>query len=358
MFDRSRGPRRTLRLIALTGVVLVVIVGLVGAGLLVIRQIDPAGRAALSGPDRPRAAVSPANGVFRGTSLADVRAYQKWFGGTVDRIVDFSTRETWADVADPQYMLDEWKGSGLLPVYSVALLPDKVPSETIQRGAAGDYDQYYAQLAQHLIAAGQPNAILRLGWEFNLESSRWSTSDSTAFIAYWRRIVTAMRAVPGQHFQFDWNPNNGHNKYDAVHYYPGDDVVDYIGVDAYDVSYAFRTYPYPASCDAQCRTGRQTRAWNKSVYGGQRGLKFWSAFARRRGKPMSIPEWGLWNRLDGHGGGNDPAYLSRMHGFIADPTNAVAYQAYFEFDGSDGPHRLMTTFTASGDTFRALFARP
>jgi hypothetical protein len=350
-----------LWLIALTGVTLVVVIALVGATLLVIRQIDPAGRSALSGPDRPRPAVTPANGVFVGTSLKDEQAYQAWFGGTgdrrVSRIVDFSTRETWAQVADPQYMLDEWKGSGLTPVYSVALLPDKVPSATIQRGAAGDYDKYYRELAQHLIAAGQPDAALRLGWEFNLQTSRWSTGDSSSFISYWRRIVAAMRAVPGQRFQFDWNPNNGHNKYDAVHYYPGDDVVDYVGVDAYDVSYAFHTYPYPKSCDAGCRTERQTNAWNKSVYGGRRGLKFWSAFARRRGKPMSLPEWGLWTRLDGHGGGDDPAYLSRMHAFIADPANGVAYQAYFEFDGSDGPHRLMTTFTASGDTFRALFAR-
>jgi hypothetical protein len=73
---------------------------------------------------------------------------------------------------------------------------------------------------------------------------------------------------------------------------------------------------------------------------------------------MSFPEWGLWSRADGHGGGDDPEYLRRMHSFIADPQNGVAFQAYFEYNGPDGPHRLMTTFASSGATFRALFAQP
>jgi hypothetical protein len=355
-------PSRRKLWIAVLSVVAVVLVLVLAGTVILIRHLsDPAGDAALKGAGPSRPPVTTANGVFIGTSRADAEAYQDWFGSTgagkIDRIVDFSSRETWAQVANPKEMLAEWKGSGFRPVYSVALLPDRDDSATLQRGAAGEYDKYYRQLAKNLIKADQADAILRLGWEFNLEYSRWGSDDSTSFIAYWRRIVTAMRAVKGQKFQFDWNPNNGDNKYDAVSYYPGDDVVDYIGVDAYDVSWGLHTYPYPGSCDNGCRTSRQTNAWKKSVYGGKRGLKFWSAFARRRGKPMSLPEWGLWDRQDGHGGGNDPAYLRRMHDFIADPQNGVAYQAYFEFDGSDGPHRLMTTFAASGDTFRSLFAR-
>jgi hypothetical protein len=164
-----------------------------------------------------------------------------------------------------------------------------------------------------------------------------------------------MRSVPGTALEFDWNPNNGRNRYDAVPYYPGDDVVDYVGVDAYDASWAWGTYPYPDDCDARCRSGRQRNAWHRSVLGGRRGLEFWSAFARHHGKPMSLPEWGLWSRPDGHGGGENDYYLRRMHAFVSDPRNGVAYQSYFEFDGPDGPHRLMTTFAASGNTFRTLF---
>ena len=71
-----------------------------------------------------------------------------------------------------------------------------------------------------------------------------------------------------------------------------------------------------------------------------------------------LPEWGFWQRTDGHGGGNDPEYLRRMAAFIADPGNRVAYQAYFEYNGDDGPHRLMTTFPQSGDVYRSLLATP
>jgi hypothetical protein len=242
-------------------------------------------------------------------------------------------------------------------VYSVGLLPED-PADTIERGATGEYDDYYRKLAQLLVDNNQGDSIIRLGWEFNLEGSRWATDNAQAFIEYWRHIVAAMREIPGQTFEFDWNPNNGKGKYDAVNYYPGNDVVDYIGIDAYDTSWAFNSYPYPSDCDADCRTKRQTTAWNKSIYGGTHGLKFWSKFARSKGKPMSLPEWGIWERDDQHGGGDDPSYLKRMHDFIKDPSNRVAYHSYFEFDGDDGPHRLMTTYPESGKVFRSLFGKP
>lgn len=303
-----------------------------------------------------RPLVTTQLGVFRGTSPDKVREFGEWLGRDVTYAMDFSLRQTFADIAQPQTQIDIWKGHPYRMVYALAMLPEN-PADTLERGASGEYDKYYADLAHRLVAAGQDDAILRVGWEFNLESSRWSSDDPTAFIAYWRHIVTTMRAEPGEHFQFDWNPNNGDNKYDAVKYYPGSDVVDYIGVDAYDVSWASGAYPYPANCDTACRTSRQKVAWEKSVCGGARGLRFWSNFAKQQGKPMSLPEWGLWQREDQHGGGDDPDYLRRMSAFIAAPANRVAYQSYFEFDGPDGPHRLMTTFPESGELFRSLFAK-
>ena len=160
----------------------------------------------------------------------------------------------------------------------------------------------------------------------------------------------------GQRFGLDWNVNNGDgNPYDAADYYPGDDVVDVVGVDVYDVSGAPGTYPYPSACDDACRQERQTRAWNRHIYGGERGLAYWSRFAAAHGKPLSLPEWGLWDRPDGTGGGDDPMFVRRIHAFVTDPANNVLYQAYFEFDGGDGSHRLMTTFPRSGAVFRELF---
>jgi hypothetical protein len=303
----------------------------------------------------PRARMPTQFGVFRGTDPEKVQAFETWLGRDVDYVVDFSARASWPEISNPHYMLTGWKHSRYRQVYGLAMLPTEDGSATMQRGATGEYDRYFAKLARRLIAAGQSDAILRLGWEFNLTGSRWLTDDPQVFISYGRRVVSAMRAQPGQLFQFDWIPNGGENPYDAADYYPGDDVVDYVGVDAYDTSWRPDTYPYPASCDQPCRLKRQRIVWEKVTYGGRRGLRFWSGFAAQRGKPMSLPEWGLWNRPDGHGGGENAYYLQQMQKFIANPGNDVGYQAYFEMDAPDGQHRLMTTFPNSGTAFRTLF---
>ena len=43
-----------------------------------------------------------------------------------------------------------------------------------------------------------------------------------------------MRSVPGAHFFFDWNVNAGYRNIPLASYYPGDSVVDVIGIDIYD----------------------------------------------------------------------------------------------------------------------------
>jgi hypothetical protein len=341
---------------------LAVVVLLAGSAFVLLRPggsgSSPEQDPLLKGVDIARPPVTTKLAVFRGTEAPEADAFGQWLGRPVDYVVDFSSRKTWAEIAAPTYMLNHWKGTGYRPVYSVGLLPEEDDSASIDQGAAGAYDKYFRTLGRNLVAADQADAILRLGWEFNLDSSRWSTSDPKAFITYWRRVATTLRSVPGQRFEFDWNPNNGNNKYDAAIYYPGDDVVDYVGVDAYDVGYARDTYPYPSPCDSACRLKRQQNAWDKSIYGGPRGLAFWSRFAAHHGKPMSLPEWGLWIREDGHGGGENSYYLTKMHEFITNPANGVAYHSYFEFNGADGPHRLMMNFPEAGTTFRALFGTP
>ena len=342
--------RERLRLAVLAAVVVVLVVAGVAA-VLVFRPSARPQPAAV--PDR-RPQVVTQLGVFRGTDPQQVQAFGDWLGRDVSYVVDFSAQDTWNDIAAPQYLIDAWKGTPYREVYSVPLLPQD-PADSIQRGSTGEYDGYFSQLAGRLVAGGQQNAVIRLGWEFNLPESRWATDNPGEFIGYWRHVVAAMRAVPGQQFAFDWNPNNGDAPIDAANYYPGDDVVDYIGVDAYDVAYTPDTYPYPADCDQPCRAQHQKTAWDTSVFGGARGLNFWSGFAEQHGKPLSLPEWGLWQRADGHGGGDDADYLRRMSAFIADPAHRVAFQAYFEVDAPDGAHRLMTTFAQDGQVFRSLF---
>lgn len=346
--DGGRGRRRPHPLMT----VLAAVVAAAGVTGLALFVGDEGG--VERGGEREAAAASGAKvGVFRGTSLSEVHAFEEWSGRRVDYVVDFSTRETWQDIADPQLLLREWRGTRYRVVHGLAMLPESDPTATMEAGARGEYDHHYAALGRRLVDAGQADAILRLGWEFNLEGSRWTTGDPQVFVTYWRSVIAAMRSAPGQRFEFDWNVNNGTNAYDAQEYYPGDDVVDYVGVDAYDMAWIPDTYPYPADCDPSCRQARQDRAWRDGIYGGARGLGFWAQFAAQHRKPLSLPEWGLWERPDGHGGGENPSFIRRMHAFIA--ANNVAYHAYFEYNAADGPHRLMETFPRSATEYRRLF---
>jgi hypothetical protein len=313
-----------------------------------------------SGAGKPRgigAARAVKLGVFRGTSPSEVKSFGQWLGRKVDYASDFSTRTTWDEIANPTYMLQTWKGSGYRMVYATAMLPTQDDSATMAQGAQGAYDQYYKTLAQNLVAYGQGDSIIRLGWEFNLGPSRWHPDTKANFIAYWQHIVKAMRSVPGTgNLQFDWNPNIGGESYDSRNFYPGNDYVDYIGVDIYDISWADGAYPFPANCDDACKQQRREVAWDDKL-NGTFGLNFYASFARSKGKPLSMPEWGLWDRPDGHGGGDNPYFIQQMYKFIDDPANNVGYQSYFEFNPGDSGNHALTTLTSGGSQFRDLLGQ-
>jgi hypothetical protein len=295
-------------------------------------------------------------GVFRDSAQPGlIDEFERWLGCDVEYVVDFPARNTWQTIAHPGYLVRAWEADPRSIVFSLAMLPTDEEA-TLDAGARGEYDAYFASFGRELVEGGRGDSIIRLAWEFNLRESRWFTPDPGLFQAYWRRIVRVLRGVEGQQFTFLWNP--GRSGVDAVPYYPGDDVVDEIGVDVYDATGSAGTYPYPSDCDAACRVDRQIRAWNEQIYGGDTGLEYYSAFARSRGKPLTLPEWGLWDRPDGFSGGRNLFFIRRMHHFITDPVNDVAWHAYFEYDGDDGAHRLMTTFPEAGELFRALFVVP
>ncbi|TFV61213.1 UNVERIFIED_ORG: hypothetical protein E4P37_19135 [Bacillus sp. AZ43] len=298
--------------------------------------------------------TGPATGVFRGTSEDEIRAYEEWLGSPVAVVVDFSARSNWYEIAEPDYLLEEWRGTDRRLVLSVPMLPTDVAGTTIAAGADGEYDDYFRTLGEKLVDHDLADSILRIGWEFNIASWPWHTEVAGDWTEYFRRIVDQFRDVEGQAFRFDWNVNNGPGPVDAVDFYPGDDYVDFVGVDAYDIAGVEGGYPPPDGCTDACLQDLRVRVWNDLIHGGERGLRFWSDFAKDHDKQMSLPEWGLWDRFDGTGGGDNPYYIEQMAAFIADPDNAVAYQAYFENANDTGTHRLMTDLTDSGARFREL----
>jgi hypothetical protein len=189
-------------------------------------------------------------------------------------------------------------------------------------GASGAYNGYFLSLARTLVAAGEANAYLRLGWEFDGGAYAWSATDPTAeanFAAYFRQIVTAMRSVSGEHFRFVWNPTAAAfaDGYNLALAYPGNSFVNEIGLDDYD-----QTWLAPHT---------STVEWNKTTLPN---LTAAHHFAASRGKPLAICEWGLSVRTDGHGLGDDPLFIDNFVAWMENPVNDVAYESYYNFDAN------------------------
>jgi hypothetical protein len=261
------------------------------------------------------------------------QTFANWRGAAEKIQVDYFNYSNWSDVVDDSWLLGAWQGfqqQGGTVVLSVPLLVDS-PVGTFAQGAAGAYDSNWKRLGQELVSSGDGSDILRLGWEFNQSASfpwRLSATNSAmggaAFIAYWRRVVTILRSTPGSHFKFDWTVLPGAGEAgtpDAAGAYPGDDYVDYVGVDVYDVGWAADGSPIN---DAAAR-------WQQ-IANQNEGLNWWASFAKDHGKQLSIPEWGIETWAGHNGGGDDPYFIEQMYNWMK--ANRPAYESYWDSDAS------------------------
>jgi hypothetical protein len=265
------------------------------------------------------------SGVYVGAGdPAKVTAFEAFRGSPADVVIEFLGDQDWQNIANPEWTVAQWDAFSTTHklVYHVPLVP-KDGSGTLAHGAAGAYDAYFTQLAQLLVRHGQGDVTLRLGAEMNLASQPWTIGTTSAgaasYAAYWRHVVTAMRAVPGAAFRFSWNVNNGLGTQPAENAYPGDAYVDEVAIDSYDWGWAPDGGPMSSAADR----------WTQ-IRAGNRGLDFWAAFAKQHGKQISVPEWGLVSTAtDVHGGGDDPYYISAMHDWLA--AQDLGYEAYFNW---------------------------
>ncbi len=267
--------------------------GGIGAALLVVAL------STVSGCGLPHVGSSALGFFVSSQSPGDVDALAGRLGVEVQGISGYTSQSSWTAIGTYQ------PPSTSLRLYlGVAMSPqNSSPAQTpVNLGV-------YQQLAQNLVNGGQAYAILRIGWEWSTTYFSWGVQNTTPgqYVTAFDDIVTTMRSVPGQHFLFDWCaavgavPTNG--SYAAS--YPGDQYVDYIGTDQYD-------NPDTSWADTLNTVG---------------GLSYTVAFAKAHDKYVSIPEWGL-------DGTDDPAFINLMHGFIANPSNDVAYSSYFSDDGT------------------------
>ena len=311
---------------------------------------------------------------------AQVDTFSKWIGVADIWAEDFEPSDQWGNVTSPtSWFFAPWQAwlkehSGRKLILTVPMLvgawngsgpstgPEAGKPVSLALGAAGAYNHYYKLLAANLISYGLGSCYIRLGHEMNGGWYTWRASaDPKSWPLYWKQIVTTMRAVPGAHFQFVWNPASGTLQIPAEQVYPGDTYVDVIGLDLYDQSWVPDTYPIPANATASEKAMRRETAWNSVLLNGDHGLMFWYRFARKHHKPFAIPEWGVCNRSDGHGGGDDAAFITNMYMFMK--KHQTLFDVYFDVQAGDGSHQLSPgsnghtpiQFPKASLTFRKLF---
>ncbi len=253
-------------------------------------------------PGGPRAGSGTAHGAYLDygpEGVSRMAAFSRWLGGAELRVGHtYLPGDLWVNIEGSPDFLDTWAewrraDPDRMFVLNVPMLErneervrDDEVRTLLRAGAAGDYDQHFTRLAERLVELGVPDTVIVLGWEMNGTTyTHRCGPDPTSWKAYWQRIVTAMRAVPGQEFRFDFTPSRGRDAVPWTECYPGDDVVDIIGMDSYD-------QPPGETFDDQIT----------DPYGLQKHVDF----AAERGKPISFPEWGLFRN------GDNPEYMRRM----------------------------------------------
>ncbi|MDI6517384.1 glycosyl hydrolase [Streptomyces coelicoflavus] len=268
---------------------------------------EPAAPATEPGPEaapapEPGPEAAPAFGAYldygpRG--VARMAALSHWLGGAELRVGHtYLPGDRWSNIEGAPGFLDVWadwrtRKADRMLVLNVPMMErneehvdDDEVRELLRQGAAGRFDHHFRALAERLVALKVPDTVLVLGWEMNGTTyTHRCGPDPEAWKTYWKRIVTTMRAVPGQKFRFDFAPSRGRDAVPWTQCYPGDDTVDIIGMDSYD-------QPRGMTFDEQV----------KEPYGLQAHVDF----AKAHGKPVSYPEWGLFRN------GDNAAYMRGM----------------------------------------------
>jgi hypothetical protein len=239
---------------------------------------------------------------------SEVAAWESFRGRPVDVVHGFTERGSWEGIESADWLLGDYAKSSAKLVISQPFWPEG-SGGSLRSCAGGAYDANWARYGKALKAAGRTDAYTRLAWEFNGDWFEWSATDVGAWKQCFRRVVTAVRSTaPGA--RFEWNMNahgsqtSGGSAWNA---YPGDDVVDVVGIDAYD---HYPSAPTAAAFDEQCNDSE--------------GLCNVIKFARKHGKKVAVTEWGVTKD-----GGDNPVYIQKMAETFKAAKDVMAYETYF-----------------------------
>jgi Glycosyl hydrolase family 26 len=149
-------------------------------------------------------------------------------GGNTPRILHVYTR---FKAPVPMSTVDAIAADGAVPLIDWGCTD-------LQAIVSGQEDGVIQQYAQTLKSYAKP-VFLRWYWEPNQDNASGRAcggyGDPSAYVAAWQHIWTIFHSTGATNVAFVWCPGLSGGNYAA--YYPGDQYVDWIGVDGYDVSF-------------------------------------------------------------------------------------------------------------------------
>lgn len=295
-------------------------------------------------------AAEPLLGVYGDNSMQRVLDFEKWLGRPVDVILCTIDYQQWENYRYANWLSQTVYGARghRRLVYDVPII---IKGASYPAAAAGDYDSHWKTLAQSIIEnnPGDYDIVIRPSHEMNGAWFAWGVGGSRQnlipdFIASWRRFHGIFRGVAGgSRFRFSFSASEGAT--DPRPMWPGDDYADIVG---YDV------YWKPKKMGGEgWETNDPAEAWEKRE---KNGYTEWGAggmltFAKAKGKPFQIDEWGVW--------GSDAApFVKGMAAFLR--ANGARSHTYWDSNsGYPGEvHSRDAEWPATCSAFKASFGKP
>jgi beta-mannanase len=247
------------------------------------------------------------------------------------------------------WLLHNFRGYPGQLVISQGLLPNGARAD-LAGCAAGSFDHYFRDFGALLANSTRSDTVIRLGWEFNGEMFSWAATNTQQWIQCYRHAALAIRAA-NPFAVFDWAINaHGTPAHicsgDSRNCYPGDDVVDIIGIDNYD---------HGPSATSQAEFDRIANA--------REGLTWQYNFAMSRGKRFSVAEWGIAPKSPYNTTGENPMFIFWMYKWFRAHSANLAYEAYFNHCHDLGTNLFRSaagcvTNVEAGNMYKMLFRDP
>ncbi len=108
---------------------------------------------------------------------------------------------------------------------------------SLERIIAGDFDDYLNEYARNIAELDHP-VMIRLAHEMNGNWYPWAEgvngNGPGSYVQFWRAVVARVEQIAPDHVIWVWSPNVGFRGSTPLELlYPGDDVVDVVGVVGY-----------------------------------------------------------------------------------------------------------------------------